>query len=318
MNDRLILLSINESHIEGKVRTTHPLWRIKEGEGVQKLPLPKERLIHCAQAGFVTDREPVFCLWIVELVNVPFTADWAPCFPLFVQLAPNRYLATALKKDACMSNQNPYLNARREWDERYGGLISRARNWQLIAAGSLAVAVVAVVGIAFIGSQSKIQPFVVVTDQLGSPVAVARPAPVAKADFDKRLMVAQLAAFIKDVRSMLPDAVAQQVTLNRVYAMAGRDVAGFLNEFFKDNSPFSVDGSVTRVEISSVIPQGGETYQVSWVETKARPGATAVAEHWKAVVTVGVDAKLAENQKVALWNPFGIYVKSISWTKEVL
>ena len=42
-----------------------------------------------------------------------------------------------------MSKQNPYLNARREWDERYGGLISRARNWQLIAAGSLAVAVVA-------------------------------------------------------------------------------------------------------------------------------------------------------------------------------
>ena len=121
-----------------------------------------------------------------------------------------------------MSKQNPYLNARREWDERYGGLISRARNWQLIAAGSLAVAVVAVVGIAFIGAQSKIQPFVVVTDQLGSPVAVARPAPVAKADLDKRLMVAQLAAFIKDVRSMLPDAVAQQVTLNRVYAMASR------------------------------------------------------------------------------------------------
>lgn len=58
-----------------------------------------------------------------------------------------------------MSEQNPYLNARREWDERYGGLISRARNWQLMAAGSLAVAVVAVVGIAFVGSQSKIQPF---------------------------------------------------------------------------------------------------------------------------------------------------------------
>jgi hydrogenase/urease accessory protein HupE len=39
------------------------------------------------------------------------------------------------------------------------------------------------------------------------------------------------------------------------------------------------------------------------VETKAKPGATAVAEHWKAVVTVGIDAKLAENPKVALWNP---------------
>lgn len=80
-----------------------------------------------------------------------------------------------------MPKQNPYLNARLEWDERYGGLISRARNWQLMAAGSLAVAVVAVVGIAYVGSQSKIQPFVVVTDQLGSPVAVARPAAQATA-----------------------------------------------------------------------------------------------------------------------------------------
>ena len=25
---------------------------------------------------------------------------------------------------------NPYLAARREWDERYGDLISRARNWR--------------------------------------------------------------------------------------------------------------------------------------------------------------------------------------------
>lgn len=217
-----------------------------------------------------------------------------------------------------MSNQNPYLNARREWDERYGGLMSRARNWQLIAAGSLAVAVVAAAGIAFVGSQSKIQPFVVVTDQLGSPVAVARPAAVAKADFDKRLMISQLAAFIKDARAILPDSVAQQVTIDRVYAMAGRDAAGFLNTHYKDNSPFTVDGSITRVEISSVIPQGGETYQVAWVETKAKPGAAAISEHWKAVVTVGFDEKLSENPKIALWNPFGIYIKSISWTKEVI
>lgn len=69
-----------------------------------------------------------------------------------VLFAPKRYLAPALKKDACMPKQNPYLNARREWDERYGGLISRARNWQRIAADSLAVAVVA--GIAFIGPSS--------------------------------------------------------------------------------------------------------------------------------------------------------------------
>jgi type IV secretion system protein VirB5 len=28
---------------------------------------------------------------------------------------------------------NPYLAARREWDERYGHLITRERNWRLMA-----------------------------------------------------------------------------------------------------------------------------------------------------------------------------------------
>lgn len=131
-------------------------------------------------------------------------------------------------------------------------------------------------------------------------------------------MVAQLAAFIKDVRSMLPDAVAQQVTLNRVYAMAGRDVAAFLNEFFKDNSPFSVDGSVTRVEVSSVIPQGGETYQVSWVETKPGPARQLWRSTGKPSSRSVLTPSWQKTPKVALWNPFGIYVKSISWAKEVL
>ena len=30
-------------------------------------------------------------------------------------------------------NYNPYLAARREWDERYGSLISRERNWRRMA-----------------------------------------------------------------------------------------------------------------------------------------------------------------------------------------
>jgi type IV secretory pathway TrbF-like protein len=29
---------------------------------------------------------------------------------------------------------SPYLAARREWDERYGDLITRARNWRTMAA----------------------------------------------------------------------------------------------------------------------------------------------------------------------------------------
>ena len=130
-------------------------------------------------------------------------------------------------------------------------------------------------------------------------------------------MVAQLATFIKDARQILPDSVAQQVSLDRLYAMAGRDAAQFLNSHYQEKSPFSVDGTIVRIEIASVLHQGGDTYQVDWTETIAKPGVTPTAARWKAIVTVATDAKLAENPKVALWNPFGIYVKSLNWTKEV-
>jgi len=41
---------------------------------------------------------------------------------------------------------NPYLAARRDWDERYGNLITRAKNWRLMALVSGVVALAAVIG----------------------------------------------------------------------------------------------------------------------------------------------------------------------------
>ena len=40
---------------------------------------------------------------------------------------------TATRVPKPETGSNPYLAARREWDERYGDLISRARNWRLAA-----------------------------------------------------------------------------------------------------------------------------------------------------------------------------------------
>ena len=57
-----------------------------------------------------------------------------------------------------MAEANPYLSARREWDERYGDAIARAKSWRYAAIGALAVAAIAVTGVVFIGAQSKIKP----------------------------------------------------------------------------------------------------------------------------------------------------------------
>ena len=45
---------------------------------------------------------------------------------------------------------SPYLAARREWDERYGDLLTRARNWRTMAALCSLVALVATGGMVWL------------------------------------------------------------------------------------------------------------------------------------------------------------------------
>src|SRR6516225_11595849 len=66
---------------------------------------------------------------------------------------------------------NPYLAARREWDERYGDLITRARNWRTLATLCALTALVATTGIMWLSAHSRIVPFVVLVDSLGRPLA---------------------------------------------------------------------------------------------------------------------------------------------------
>src|SRR5580700_2325081 len=113
---------------------------------------------------------------------------------------------------------DPYLNARREWNERYGSYIARARNWRLAALGSIVVSVILACGVVWLGSQSKVVPYVVEVDKLGQAVAVQRADRAAPAD--QRVVKAQLASWIVDVRSVSADPVVQKAALARVYAMA--------------------------------------------------------------------------------------------------
>src|SRR5208282_401075 len=99
---------------------------------------------------------------------------------------------------------NPYLNARREWNERYGDYIAQARNWRLAAILAILTALITASGLAYIGSQSQIVPYIVRVDKLGSAAAVDRADQTFKPD--NQLIVASLARFIANIRSVYTDA----------------------------------------------------------------------------------------------------------------
>ena len=106
-------------------------------------------------------------------------------------------------KEKIPAGHNPYLAARKEWDERYGDLISRARNWRAAFFVTAAVAFLAVGGMIVISKQARIIPYVVAVDSLGRTVASgpAEQATVA----DDRLKRAALNSWIADWRLVSMD-----------------------------------------------------------------------------------------------------------------
>jgi type IV secretory pathway TrbF-like protein len=46
---------------------------------------------------------------------------------------------------------NPYLEARREWDERYADRVLGKRNWQVAAGGMMVIALVLAFGMVWLG-----------------------------------------------------------------------------------------------------------------------------------------------------------------------
>src|SRR5579864_6833763 len=62
---------------------------------------------------------------------------------------------------------NQYLVARRLWDERYGDILTRARNWRAIAFLGIMLAIIEAFGMISISNKAHVIPYVVAVDKLG-------------------------------------------------------------------------------------------------------------------------------------------------------
>lgn len=68
--------------------------------------------------------------------------------------------------------ETPYQRAGQAWDERIGSARVQARNWRLMAFGSLALSGGLASGLAWQSPQSRVTPYVVEVDRLGEARAV--------------------------------------------------------------------------------------------------------------------------------------------------
>ncbi|MEY3202202.1 MAG: hypothetical protein RIR70_1752 [Pseudomonadota bacterium] len=224
--------------------------------------------------------------------------------------------------DAKRAEENPYLAARRTWNEHVGSVVSQRQTWQVIGILALLITLSAVAGMIYIGSQSKFIPYVVQVDKLGQTLASG---PVSATDkADPRVVHAALAEWTNCARLVTPDAALQRKCVFKVYSMlAPNDPATpKMNEWFNgtpESSPFKrAANEMAGIEIKTVIPQTPDTWQVEWVETtRDRQGVVkGQPVTWRTLITTYTAESTPQTTDEQLRNnPLGIYVRDFSWSR---
>jgi len=214
-------------------------------------------------------------------------------------------------------NLNPYTMARQEWDERYGDLISRAKNWKRIAFLSMYTTLVCVAGMVTIGYRSQTVPYVVALDDVGHAIPVIPAKQVAVKDV--RLQEATVARWITNLRTVVIDPVVQRKMVDEVYAMASASSAASqtLTDWYQQNSPFlRLQKETVDVSIESIVQQSPKSYEVVWTESiHDLYGQLQGTHRYRAIVTVNTQE--VTDPKQALINPLGLYVTNVSWGEVV-
>ena len=210
---------------------------------------------------------------------------------------------------------SPYLAARREWDERYGNLITRARNWRIAAVLALAVALVATSGLIALSTKAKVIPYVVAVDNLGRVLAAGPADQASRAD--ERLKRAALFQWMSDLRTVTTDGVVQRKAIDRVYSMIanGSPAQVEIGDFFRNDPPFDrAQKKTVEVDVKAVFPVSDRTYQVEWAEiVRGLSGQIESQDNWKGSITIAISPP--NDERLVRVNPLGIYVTNVSWSK---
>jgi type IV secretory pathway TrbF-like protein len=210
--------------------------------------------------------------------------------------------------------ETPYQRAAQVWDERIGSARVQAKNWRLMAFGSLFLSAGLALGLVWQSVTGTIVPWVVQIDQLGEAQAIG-PAVADYRPTDPQIAW-HLARFIEQVRSIPVDAVIVRQNWLRAYEFTTDRGALALNDYARGNDPFAKVGKrQIAVEVSSVIRASPESFRVAWIERGYENGQLAATDRWTAILTIAVQQP--HDVERLKQNPLGIYVNAINWSKEL-
>ena len=221
------------------------------------------------------------------------------------------------------------LTARTEFANAFGDLAKGKRNWQIMAYALVALLVLVTLAYVRLASSVRIVPYLVEVDKLGQ-VQAAGAAEIMRTPED-RLVAAQLAGFVRDVRTVLAvqSTDAEASMMQRAYALVDQSSAAAtnLNTYFADpqHDPRVLGETLTRqVHVTSILPVPSEgrtgtralrTWKIRWTETEVplQAGVLTHTSAWEGYFTV--ELRPPTTIHAVEDNPLGIFITALNWTE---
>jgi len=212
---------------------------------------------------------------------------------------------------------DPYLDLRREWNERFGANIQQAHQWRAIAITCGLLALLAVSTVVYLGARNKIVPYIVEVDKDGAVAAINRAdrsLPV-----DSEVIQEDLVRFVSDWRDITQDVEAKRSAILRIYALLPGDspARAKLNEYFRNNNPIAAASAHTvDVAVTRVARMSAHAWQVEWQEVTRdrRRGDTESTVSMK--VSISVDIQPPTTEAALRSNPLGVHITDLNWSQQ--
>jgi len=213
---------------------------------------------------------------------------------------------------------DPYIKARKEYDEITHNINSAKKNWQSMAFVLGFALIVSIASNILTINKAHIIPYVVQVDNLGRALATNEVKETAVND--EKIIKAFVFQYIDQARSVISDPQALRKNLTQVYRQSIKSVQiNFLDAYYKENNPFDYaqNKGTRHIELIVFLREGENTYSVEWREIERNYDNQVLGEtHYKALISViqiphSNEDKFRENPL----NPFGLYVTSLSWSK---
>jgi type IV secretion system protein VirB5 len=212
----------------------------------------------------------------------------------------------------------PYKKARAEWDSRMGTLVVQAKNWRLATFFSLALVLLALLGMVYLGTLPKLSPHIVeVNTQSGAAHYKGPPlAPSATAFTPSRALITyHLRRFILDVRELSSDKALVKQNCLDAYHFLSSEGASILNEYFRQHNPLERVGlERVTVEVTSMVQMSKDSWQCDWSETRWNMhGKKTGSTLWRGIFRLAL--KAPKHQTQLEQNPIGLFIEEFHWSE---